>query len=110
VIIQSPQNESVCEGGTVNFTCVVMLPNGSTPGSATWSTNNGNSNAGGLPGHTVTNDVDGCSGPANVTNVLTITNVNISNNGRDYVCVQGVGMNSVVSNASFLTVLGELCS
>jgi len=84
-----------------------MFPNGSTPGSATWSTNNGNSDAGELLGHTVTDDVDGRSAPANVTNVLTITNVNISNNGTDYVCAQGLGRNSIVSSTSFLTVLGE---
>ena len=36
VFIQPPQNQSACEGGSVNFTCVIMFPNGSTPVSANW--------------------------------------------------------------------------
>ena len=36
VLIQSPQNQSVCEGGTVNFECVIMFPEGSSPGGAFW--------------------------------------------------------------------------
>ena len=62
----------------------------------------------GLPGHTVTDDIDGHSALANVTNVLTIIiiNVSISNNRRDYVCVQI--FNFAMSDALFLTVFGEL--
>ena len=96
-----PQNQSVCEGGTVEFTCVLMFPSGKIPSSATWFTEDGG-HAGSLPGHTTSNDVNG----ANVTNVLTITNVNISNTGTGYVCGFGFCMNSVASNASFLTVPG----
>jgi len=106
VIIQSPQNQSVCEGGTVNFTCVVMFPNGSTPGGAGWFYNNRANDAEDLASHFATNDVAGRSAPANITNVLTITNADFSNNRRDYVCVQGAGI--AVSNISFLTVLGKL--
>jgi len=62
-----------------------------------------------LPGHTATDDSDGRSAPANVTNVLTITNVSISDNGRGYFCAQGVpNFNLIASNISFLTVLGKL--
>ena len=104
MIIQSPQNQSVCEKGTVNFTCVVMFNNGAMPGGAAWYTDNDNTITG-LPGHTESNDVDGCCAPANVTNVLTITNVSMR---RSYVCAQGLGRNQVISNRSFLTVLGEL--
>ena len=107
MIIQSPQNQSVCEGGTVNFTCVVMFPSGTTPGSANWATNNGQSNAASWPGHTITSDLIGFSVPVNVTNVLTVTNVDSSNNGRDYVCVQGL-VNPVISNTAFLTVNGNV--
>jgi len=103
VIIRPPVNQSVCEGGTVNFTCVVMFPSGTLTGAA-WFTNN--DFIAGLPGHTIIDDVDGRSAPANVTNVLTITDVSISNNGTDYVCVQK--LNTVMSNAVFLTVFGEL--
>ena len=104
VIIRSPVNQSVCAGQTVHFTCVVMFTSGS-PGPTTWFTNNGNNDATREPGHSLTSDVDGRSAPANVTNVLTVTNPRISNNGRDYVCVQGL---SVESDTVFLTVFGEL--
>jgi len=104
VIVQSPQNQSVCEGGTVNFICVVMFNSGAMPGGAAWYTDNGNTVTG-LPGHTESNDVDGRSAPANVTNVLTITNVSMR---RSYVCAQGLGGNQVISSRSFLNVLGEL--
>ena len=87
----------------MNFTCVVMFPSGSTPGSAGWFTNNGQSNAASRPGHSTTSDLSGNSVPVDVTNVLTVTNVDISNNGRDYVCAQGL-VNPVISNTSFLTV------
>ena len=100
-----PQSQSVCEGGTVKFTCVLMFPSGATPGGAAWFTEDGG-DAGGLPGHTTSNDLNGRPAPANVTSVLAITNVNISNNGVGYVCGFGFAMNSVASNASFLTVLG----
>ena len=83
VIIQPPQNQTVCEGETVNFTCVVMFTSGPL-GPAAWFTNNGNNDATSrLPGHTLTDDSNGRSAPANVTNVLTVTNVSISNNGAD---------------------------
>ena len=66
MIIQSPQNQSVCEGGTVNFTCVVMFPSGTTPHSAFWITYNGQVSAAGLPGHSTTNNLSGTSVPVNV--------------------------------------------
>ena len=104
MIIQSPVNQSVCAGGTVNFTCVVMFTSG-TLGHASWFTNNGNSDASRLPGHSVTDDSNGRSAPANVTTVLTVTNVDINNNnGEDYTCVQGL---IARSDTAFLTVLGE---
>jgi len=41
VIIESPENVSVCVGGTATFTCVVMWPGGSDRfGSATWFIDN----------------------------------------------------------------------
>ena len=81
-------NQSVCVGDTVHFTCVVMFTSG-LPGPASWFTNNGNNDASRQPGHSVTTDVDGRSAPANVTTVLTVTNVGISDNGLDYICTQG---------------------
>ena len=104
MIIQSPQNKSVCKGGTVTFTCVVMFTSGN-PNSAEWFTNNGNDNTDTQPNHSVTDDSDGLTAPANVTNVLTVTNVNISNNGADYSCAQG---RNADSDIAYLTVLGEL--
>ena len=83
-----------------------MFPIGTIPGRVTWATNNGNVDASGLPGHTETDNSAGRVAPTNVTNVLTVTNVNINNNGRDYICAQGV-VNPVLSNKSFLTMLGE---
>jgi len=106
VIIRPPVNQSVCEGGTVNFTCVVMFPSGSTPSSADWFTNNRVTNTRDLSGYFITSDVAGRSAPTNVTNVLTITDVSINNNGRDHVCAQGV---IAMSDMAFLTVFGELC-
>ena len=105
VTIQSPQNVSMCEGGTATFTCVVMWSDGLTPSPATWATNNGLNDVSGDPGHVITNDYDGRPAPTIVTTILTVTNVNSSNNGSDYVCGQGV---SVRSATVFLTVLGEL--
>ena len=60
VIISPPVNQSVCVGGTVNFTCVVMITSG-TPSAAIWITENGISDATLLPGHTRTDDSNGRS-------------------------------------------------
>ena len=49
-----------------------------------WFTDNGNNEATTLPGHTRTDNSNGHSAPANVTTVLTVTNVSISDNGADY--------------------------
>ena len=97
-------NQSVCAGDTVNFTCVVMFTSG-LPRPAIWFTNNGVSDAKIEPGHSVTDDSNGRSAPANVTNVLTVTNVSISSNGADYTCVQGL---VTQSDTAFLIVFGEL--
>ena len=104
VAVQSPVNQSACAGGTVNFTCVVVFTSES-PDPANWFTNSGRNDASRLPGHTLTDDTDGRSVPANVTNVLTVTNVSISDNGSDYICTQGI---HVISDAAFLTVFGKL--
>ena len=71
---------------------------------AFWATNNGNTDATRLPGHTWTDDSNGRSAPANVTTVLTVTNVSISDDGTDYICAQGL---VAISNIAFLTVFGE---
>ena len=78
--IRLPVNQSACEGESVNFTCAVMFTSG-IPGPATWFTENGNTDAAALPGHTRTDDSNGYSAPANITTVLTVTNVSISDNG-----------------------------
>ena len=106
MLIESPQNQSVCEGGTVEFACVIMFPSGTTPAGAIWVTDSGG-DAGQLQGHRITNDVNGRSAPAIVTTVLTVINVNISNNGKGYICGFGIGVNAVASNTSFLTVLSK---
>ena len=104
VIIRSPVNQSVCAGGTVQFTCVVMFT--SAPlGAASWLTNNGNIDAITQPGHTRGDDSNGRSPPANVTTVLTVTNVSISDNGADYICIQGFNARS---DTVFLTLFGKL--
>ena len=59
-------NQSVCAGETVQFTCVVMFTSIS-PGSTTWFTNDGDNDASRLPGHSLTDDSNGCIAPANVT-------------------------------------------
>ena len=81
-----------------------MFTSGS-PGAANWATNNGANVADVEPNHSVTDDSDGRNAPANVTNVLTVTNVSISDNGADYICVQGI---SVDDHIAYLTVYGEL--
>ena len=103
-IIRPPVNQSVCAGETVNFTCVVMFTSGPL-GPAIWYTNNGVIVAKTQPGHSQTDNVDGRSAPANVTTVLTVTNVGMSDYGRDYTCVQGL---DTKSDTVFLTVFGEL--
>ena len=80
-----------------------MFPNRTTPGGALWAADSGG-DAGQLPGHSISDDFNGRSAPANVTTVLTVTNVNISNNGTGYVCLFG-HVNAVKSDTSFLTVL-----
>ena len=104
ILIRSPVNQSACVGETVNFTCVVMFTSGS-PGPASWVTNNGNNDALTQPSHTRTYDSNERSAPANVTTVLTVTNVNISDNGADYICAQGL---NAISDTAFLTVFGKL--
>ena len=104
VIIRSPVNQSTCTGGTVNFTCVVMFTSGS-PGPANWFTNDGANDASREPGHSLTDDSNGRSAPANVTTVLIVTNVRISDNGADYVCTQG---RFEASDTVYLTVFGKL--
>ena len=81
-----------------------MFTSGSV-GPASWFTDNGNNDASREPGHSLTDDSDGRSAPANVTTVLTVTNVSISNNGADYFCAQGFNLRS---DTVFLTVFGEL--
>ena len=103
VIIRSPVNQSACKGETVDFTCVVMFTS-RTPSAASWITENGNTDAIMLPGHTRTDDSNGRSAPANVTTVLTVINVSISDNGTDYFCAQGFSQRSDIV---FLTVFGE---
>jgi len=103
MIIIPPVNQSACVGGTVNFTCVVMFTSG-TPSAASWFTDHGTTDVIALPGHTRTDDSNGRSAPANVTTVLTVTNVNISDNGADYFCAQG---RIDESDTVFLTVFGE---
>ena len=83
-----------------------MFPNGSSPNSANWGTNNGRVNTMYLDGHSRRSDAMELTAPANVTNVLTVTNVNTSNDGTNYVCTQGV-VNPVVSSTAFLTVVGK---
>ena len=104
-VIESPQSQSVCEGGTAEFTCVIMFPNGTTPVVAAWFTDSGSTD--GLPGHTRTDDVNGRSAPALVNNILTVSNVNISINGAFYICGVVVDTGFVGSNRSILTVLGK---
>ena len=79
--------------------------NSGLPGPASWFTNSGNNDAIGEPGHILTDDSNGRSAPANVTTVLTVTNVSISNNGSDYICAQGL---NAISDTAFLTVFGKL--
>ena len=81
-----------------------MFTSGSL-GGASWFTSNGNNDASRELGHSVTDDSNGRSTPANVINVLTVTNVSISDNGADYVCVQGLNARS---DTVFLTVFGKL--
>ena len=97
-------NQSACAGETVNFTCVVMFTSGSA-GPANWFTNNGNNDASRERGHTITDDSNGRSAPVNVTTVLTVTNITMSNNGADYICGQGF---NEASDTVFLTVFGKL--
>jgi len=107
IVIIQPQNQSACVGGIATFTCVVMWPHGSgTIGPAAWFFDNGLNIASGEPGHTTTNDIDGRSAPTNVTNTLIVTNVNISNNGSNYLCANGL---NVRSNTAYLIVLGKMC-
>ena len=104
MIIRSPVNQSTCAGGTVQFTCVVVFTSGS-PGTANWFTNDGTNDASREPSHSLIDDSNGRSAPANVTTVLTVTNVSISDNGADYICTQG---RFEASDRVYLTVFGKL--
>ena len=82
------------------FECKVMFTDG-IPGANYWLGGTAN-DASRLPGHTATDDSNGRSAPANVTNVLTVTNVDY--NGTGYAYFQNVMQ---ISSAAFLTVFGE---
>ena len=90
----------------MEFTCILMFPSGTTPGSPIWADDDGG-DANSLQGHSTSNDLNGRPAPANVTSVLTIINVNTSNNGISYSCGFGIGPTSVASNESFLTIFGK---
>ena len=109
VIIQHPLNQSVCEGETVNFTCVIMFPDGSSSfGGAFWVDDNNNLITSTPPRVITTDDSNGRSAPANVTNMLTVTNVSISDNGSVYICSRLVdGVYVIRSDPSILTILGK---
>ena len=104
VIIQPPRSQSVCEGGAVNFTCVLMFTN-TTPTAASWLTNNGDGSVTGLPGHTPIVGNTAVPPPANITNVLMVTNARLIDNERDYICQQGI---HAISEPVLLTVFGKL--
>ena len=87
-----------------------MFPNGSILDSATWINAMTGGTAIDVDGHSYSNDVNGRDGPANVTNVLTVTNVSNGDDERGYICAFGFGMNALESNISFLTVLGTCVS
>ena len=104
MIIRPPVNQSACVGGTVDFTCVLMFTSG-TPSAAAWFTNDGANDASRQPRYSLTDDSNGRSPPANVTTMLTVANVSISDNGIDYFCAQGFNERS---DTVFLTVFGKL--
>ena len=83
-----------------------MFPNGTRPIGANWGTNNGLITIRANDVYDITDDSNGRSAPADVTTVLTVTNVTISDNGTDYVCTQGL-VTPAVSSVAFLTVVGK---
>ena len=66
-VIESPQSQSVCEGGTVEFECVIMFPSGTMVDSAIWPTESITDSAATLPGHDATCDIGNLTAPANIT-------------------------------------------
>ena len=76
-----------------------------TPGSVTWLTNNGDGSVTGLPGHTPIVRNTAVPPPANITNVLVVTNARLIDDGRDYICQQGI---RAISEPVLLTVFGKL--
>ena len=106
VVIQSPQNQSICEGRTVYFECVITFSEGTSPGGAFWSDGDGNPVEEQPPTITIDDDSNGLTAPANVTTTLTIANVSISDNETVYFCGRGIGQNSIASDPSILIVLG----
>ena len=76
-----------------------MRYTGISPAPVTWSTDGSFTQVVEEPGHLLlTDDSNNRSAPADVTNVLTVTNVMISDNGTDYYCQ--------TSGPVFLTVFG----
>ena len=84
------------------FECMVMFTAGML-GTNYWLGGTAN-DASRLLGHTATDDSNGRCAPANVTNVLTVTNVDISYNGTGYAYFQNAMQ---ISSAAVLTVFGE---
>ena len=80
-----------------------MFPSGMLPRGATWFTDN-DVDVGSLSDHDITDDSNGRSAPANVTSMLTVTDVNINDNGTSYICGIFADLIFIRSNASFLTV------
>ena len=84
-----------------------MFPSGTIVDSAIWPTESATDSTASLPGHAATSDIGNRTAPANITNVLTITDVRSSFNGTNYVCGVIVDIEFIGSNASILTVLGK---
>ena len=102
VLIQYSQDQSVCEGGTASFVCVISFPNGETPRYPLWLDENDDPVRG--TNYNINDEVNG----QNITSVLTVINVRISDNGDGFYCLR---INTFQSNVSFLTVLGKyLCT
>ena len=96
-LVQFSGDQLVCEGGTASFVCVVLFPNGATPGNPSWVNEDYNDIR---SNYDVTDEVDGQT----VTSILTVTNVSFSDNEDGFSCFRISGPRS---NMSYLYVLGK---
>ena len=100
VVVQHPENTTVCQDDNAVFTCVMSIPSG-TPLAPGWLRNGA---AVDMICHTITSNLTGgTTAPVNISGTVTVSNVTVlDDNGILYQC----GISLITSNSATLNVVG----